>query len=59
MVPKTLAKAIAQWPTGDLADLLNLIHAEIHRRAEEQREKRSDSRRVASRPAKRAEPRNA
>lgn len=37
MVPKTLAKAIAQWPTGDLADLLGLIHTEIHRRAEEQR----------------------
>jgi hypothetical protein len=56
MVPKTLAKAIAQWPTGDLADLLNLIHGEIHRRADEQRSK---SKRVASRPAKRAEPRNA
>jgi hypothetical protein len=41
MVPKTLAKAIAQWPTGDLADLLNLIHAEIHRRAEEQRARKA------------------
>jgi hypothetical protein len=35
MVPKTLAKAIANWPSTDLAELLALIHTEIHRRADE------------------------
>jgi hypothetical protein len=37
MVPKTLAKAIANWPSTDLAELLALIHTEIHRRAETDR----------------------
>jgi hypothetical protein len=37
MVPKTLAKAIASWPTTDLAELFGLLHAEIHRRAEAER----------------------
>lgn len=52
MVPKTLAKAISKWPTGDLADLLNLIHVEIHKRADAAREQRSKGKRVAGRPAK-------
>lgn len=35
MVPKTLAQAIKRWPTADLAELLGLIHTEIHHRAAE------------------------
>ena len=35
MVPKTLAQAIKRWPTSDLAELLGLIHSEIHQRADE------------------------
>lgn len=38
MVPKTMAAAIRKWPTTDLAELFGLIHAEIHRRAEAERE---------------------
>ncbi len=39
MVPKTLAAAIRKWPSTDLAELLALIHTEIHDRAEHQRER--------------------
>lgn len=49
MVPKTLAKAIASWPTTDLAELLGLIHGEIHKRAE------ADKRAKAKRPKHKAE----
>jgi hypothetical protein len=54
MVPKTLAAAIRKWPSTDLAELLGLIHTEIHSRAEHQRDrdKRSKSKRVASRSEK-------
>lgn len=38
MVPKTMAAAIRKWPTTDLAELFGLIHSEIHRRAEAERE---------------------
>lgn len=41
MVPKTLAQAIACWPTADLAELLGLVHAEIHSRAEHERERKA------------------
>lgn len=49
MVPKTLAKAIASWPTTDLAELLALIHTEIHRRAE------ADKRNAKKRPKHKGE----
>lgn len=53
MVPKTLAAAIRKWPSTDLAELLALIHTEIHTRADRQREaERGKGKRVASRPAK-------
>lgn len=34
-----MAAAIQRWPTTDLAELLGLIHTEIHRRADIEREK--------------------
>ncbi len=37
MLPKTLIRAIRAWPTTDLAELLGLLHTEIHRRAEADR----------------------
>ncbi len=37
MLPKTLIRAIRAWPTTDLAELLGLLHSEIHRRAETER----------------------
>ncbi len=37
MLPKTLIRAISAWPSTDLAELLALIHTEIHRRAETDR----------------------
>jgi hypothetical protein len=33
MVPKTLAKAIASWPTSDLAELLLLVKVQLDKRA--------------------------
>jgi hypothetical protein len=37
VLPKTLIRAIRAWPTTDLAELLGLLHTEIHRRAENER----------------------
>jgi hypothetical protein len=33
MVPRTLAKAIASWPTSDLAELLLLVKVQLDKRA--------------------------
>ena len=53
MVPKTLAQAIKRWPCTDLGELLGLIAAEIHARAEHKADyERSQGKRVASRPSK-------
>ncbi len=54
MVPKTLAAAIRKWPSADLAELLALIHTEIHTRADKQRasQERSKSKRVGGRSEK-------
>lgn len=54
MVPKTLAQAIRKWPSTDLAELLALIHSEIHARADKQRaaQERSKSKRMAGGRAK-------
>lgn len=41
MVPKTFAAAIARWPSTDLAELLGLIHRELHTRAEHERERKA------------------
>jgi hypothetical protein len=35
MVPKTMASAIRKWPSSDLAELLGLIHTELHIRTED------------------------
>lgn len=51
MVPKTLAAAIARWPSTDLAELLGLIHTELHARAEHARERKA-SRKKLPRDAK-------
>ena len=49
MVPRSLAKAISGWPTTDLAELLGLIHGEIHKRAE------ADKRAAKKRPKHKGE----
>lgn len=54
MVPKTLAQAIKRWPCTDLGELLGLVAAELHERAEKQRAaaERSKGKRVDRRPSK-------
>ena len=53
MVPKTLAAAIKRWPCTDLGELLGLIAAEIHNRAEHKANyEREKSKSVAGRSAK-------
>jgi hypothetical protein len=56
MVPKTLAQAIKRWPAADLGELLALIAAEIHARAENKADyERGKGKRVAGRSAQRKE----
>ena len=61
MVPKTLAAAIKRWPCTDLGELLGLIAAELHARAEHHAQgggieaelaARKQGKRVDGRPAK-------
>jgi len=51
MVPKTMASAIRKWPSSDLAELLGLIHTELHARTEEaKRSKKSRPKHKGEKP---------
>jgi hypothetical protein len=53
MLNKTLARCIHKWASADLAELLSLIAAELHSRAEHKAEyERNQSKPVAGRSSK-------
>ena len=50
MVPKTLAKAIASWPTSDLAELLLLVKVQLDKRAAHHKQGGGIEEAIAKRP---------
>jgi hypothetical protein len=50
MVPRTLAKAIASWPTSDLAELFLLVKVQLDKRAAHHAEGGGIEEAIAKRP---------